>query len=155
MKNTDRAQDLEPLDITLEEGRRALGVHALEKGHWLREKYGAFIDDEVLRKILKDKEFVRYPVRVEFDSAKVEKGLFAAARKISADSSDGYIIFVHEHFRKRPGDLPALVFYHLAAVNYGDLATFNEAEEFASAALGMDKDYYYEYICRLADSIPA
>lgn len=145
--------DLKPPQLTLEDGRRALGVHLLEKGRKLRRKYGRFIDDETLFRILDDREFVRFPARIVFDSSKIEKGMFAAAQKISGGSSDGYVIFVHEYFKTRRGDLPAAVFYHLVTVNYGDFATPDEAEEFGSAALGLDKEYYYQYLCRLADQI--
>ncbi|MCA9406529.1 MAG: hypothetical protein KC684_08325 [Candidatus Omnitrophica bacterium] len=147
-------EKLEPLKLTLEDGRRALGVHVLEKGYKLREKYGKFIDYDTLLRILQDEEFVRYPTKIVFDSAKIEEGMFGYAERISTDANDGYIIYIHEEFKKRSGDLPALVFYHLVTVNYGEFATYNEAEEFASAALGMEKDYYYQYICRLTDSIP-
>lgn len=107
------------------------------------------------QQILKDPEFVRYPTHIKFDSQKLEVGMFGAAERLSTDSKDGYIIYIHEFFKSRPGDLAALVFYHIVTVNYGDFATYNEAEEFGSAALGMDKDTYYQYICRLADSIPS
>ncbi len=140
--------------LTLEDGQRAAGAHALEKGHQLFVKYGKFIDYDTLLIVLKDEEFVRYPTRVEFDSKKVEEGMFGLAQRTSNEASDGYVIYIHEYFKKREGDLPALVFYHLVTVNYGDFATFNEAEEFASAALGMDKEYYYQYVCRLVDAIP-
>ncbi len=62
-------EDLKPLRLTLEDGRRALGVHVLEKGHRLNQKYGKFIDYETLLKILQDEEFVRYSTRIEFCSA--------------------------------------------------------------------------------------
>lgn len=143
-----------PLQLTLEDGRKALGVHVLEKGYKLRQKYGNFIDYDTLLNILKDQEFVRYPTRIEFCSKKIEEGTFAVAERISNDASQGYVIYVHEYFKKRLGDVPALVLYHLVTVNYGDFTTYNEAEEFGSAALGMDKEYYYQYICRLTDSIP-
>ncbi len=147
-------QDQKPLKLTLEDGQKAAGAHALEKGYQLNQKYGNFIDLSILSKILEDDEFVRYPTRIEFDSEKIEEGMFGVEERISADASDGYVIYIHEHFKQRQGDLPALVLYHIVTVNYGDFATYNEAEEFASAALAMDKDYYYNYICRLVDSIP-
>ena len=105
-------------------------------------------------KILKDDEFVRYPTRIEFNSEKIEEGMFGFADRVSTDANDGYIIYIHEYFKNKQGDLSALVFYHIVTVNYGDFVTYNEAEEFASAALGMDKEYYYQYLCRLVDSIP-
>lgn len=143
-----------PLNLTLEDGRRALGVHVLEKGHRLRQKYGSFIDMDVLEQILRDEEFVRYPTRLIFDSGRVDAGLFGVVEKVGMDAAEGYVICLHECFQRRSGDVPALVLYLLVAVNYGDFASGNEAEEFASAALGMEKDYYYEYICRLVDGIP-
>ena len=143
-----------PLNLTMEDGRRALGVHVLEKGHRLRQKYGHFIDMQVLAEILRDEEFVRYPTRITFDSGRIDVGLFGVAEKVGADAAEGYIIYIHEHFQRRTGDVPALVLYLLVAVNYGDFASGNEAEEFASAALGMEKDYFYNYICRLVDGIP-
>lgn len=142
-----------PLKITLEDGRRALGVHLLEKGHKMRQKYGKFIDYETLLKILRDEEFVRFPTRIEFCSDKIEQGMFAVAERIADDPAKGFTIYVHEYFKKRLGDVPAIVLYHLVTVNYGDFASYSEAEEFASAALGMDKDEYYKYICSLADQI--
>jgi hypothetical protein len=145
--------DLKPLQLTLEDGRRALGIHLLEKGHRLRQKYGKFIDYETLFKILEDREFVRFPTRLVFDSSKIGKGMLAVAEMVSQNSSDGYILFTREYFKTREADLPAVVFYHLVTVNYGDFATYNEAEEFGSAALGLDKEYYYQYLCRLADQI--
>lgn len=146
--------ELKPLKLTLEDGRKALGVHVLEKGYKLREKYGTFIDFDILKKILKDEEFVRYPTTIVFDSTKVDEGLFGVTEKVSADTKDGYVIYLHEHFKTMLGDVPALVLYQLVAVNYGDFASGNEAEEFASAALGMDKEYFYKYICELTDVIP-
>ena len=146
-------ETLKPLQLTLKDGRRALGVHVLDKGHKLREKYGKFIDYDTLLNVLKDPEFVRYPVRIEFNSGKIDQGMFAITERVSEKTEDGYVIYVHEHFKKRLGDVAALIFYQLVLVNYGDFSTYNEAEEFASAALGMGKDDYYQYVCRLVDSI--
>ena len=132
-----------------------MAVHCLDKGHKLRQKYGKAIDHELLKTILKDEEFVRYPVRLLFDSTKVEKGMFAVTERVSTDASAGFIIYIHECFKKRLGDVPALVFYHVVAVNYGEFATHNEAEEFGSSALGMEKEEYYQLLCCLTDQIPS
>ncbi len=143
-----------PLKLTLEDGRRAAGAHALERGHQLKLKYGNFVDRETLDRILLDRDFVRHPTRLKFSRDNLEPGMFGHAERSGDKASDGYIIYVHEHFEDRPGDLAALVFYLLVTVNYGDFATYNEAEEFGSSAMGMGKEEYYNYICRLADSIP-
>lgn len=146
--------ELPPLKLTLEDGRRAAGAHALERGHQLRLKYGNFIDPLILNKILMDRDFVRYPTCIEFSNRPLEEGMFGYAERIGEKASDGYIIFIHPYFKNRPGDLPALVLYHLVTVNYGEFATYNEAEEFGSSAMGLSKEEYYQTICRLADSIP-
>ena len=55
--------------------------------------------------------------------------------------------------QKKLDDVPALVLYHLVTVNYGDFATFHEAEVFAAEALGMEQEDYYKLLCRLADQV--
>jgi len=151
--------------------------HVVEKALALRDKYGNFtaseyqsssvpiskidahsayfIDSSILQKILEDRDFVRYPTRLEFDSKRIDPGLFAVAEPADAkDPSQGYIIYIHEHFKGRPGDVPALVLYHLVAVNYDDMATSEEAELFGATALGMEKEEYYKLLCHLTDQIP-
>ena len=142
-----------PLKLTLEDGRRALASHCLDRGQKLREKYGKAIDYELLQTILKDEEVVRHPVRLVFDSTKVEEGMFAVTQSVPKDEGEGFVIYIHEHFQKRLGDVPALVFYHLVTVNYGEFAMHNEAEEFGSSALGMGKEEYYQLLCYLTDQI--
>lgn len=140
--------------LTLEDGQKAASAHALERGYQVRQKYGKFIDYETLLEILKDDEFVRYPTQIKFDSAGIDSGMFGFAQRVSKDINDGYVIYIHDFFENKKDDVPALVLYHVVCVNYGDFATHNESEEFASSALGMEKEDYYQYICRLADSIP-
>jgi hypothetical protein len=140
-----------PLLLTLEDGRRALAVHAQIKGVLLREKYGPGMDYDTLLRILKDREFVRYPVDIVFCSKKIEGDMFAAAERVSRDADEGYVIYLHEYYQKCLDDVPAMVLYHIVTVNYGDFATYHEAEEFGSSALGMSKDEYYRHLCRLVD----
>ena len=66
------SQNYQPLKLTLEDGQKAAGAHALEKGYQLHQKYGKFIDYDVILKILKDDQFVRYPTQLVFDSTKIE-----------------------------------------------------------------------------------
>jgi hypothetical protein len=46
-----------------------------------------------------------------------------------------------------------LILYQLVAVNYGKFASDSDAERFGAAALGMEVDAYYHYICQLADEL--
>ena len=140
--------------LTLEDGQNALAQHAADKALRLREKYGRNIDYKTLRTILNDRDFVRYPTTIEFNSKALAQGFFAWARPVSQRPSDGFTLIVHEYFKDKPDDLPALVFYHLVTVNYGSLASHQEAENFGAAALGMEREAYYRLICRLTDQLP-
>jgi hypothetical protein len=42
----------------------------------------------------------------------------------------------------------------LPTVNYGDIATYEDAEVFASALMQMEQDNYYQLVCDLTDAIP-
>lgn len=141
------------LKLTLKDGQNAMAGHIVDKALEIREKYGDNIDYDTLLELLKDTNFLRYPVRIEFNSSVLEKGMFAITRKLCENSKDGFIIFVHEYFKNQLQDVPALVFYHLVTVNYGDFATHNEAELFGAAIMGMEQEAYYQHICQLADQI--
>lgn len=141
--------------LTPEDGKKALLHHVVEKALALQAKYGHFIDYPTLLNILQDEDFVRYPTRLEFDSSKIDKGYFAVVDALSPDDpSEGYIIYIHEHFRNRLGDVPAMALYQLVAVNYGVIATHDEAEIFGATVLDMKKDEYYRLLCALTDQIP-
>jgi hypothetical protein len=141
--------------LTPEDGKKALLHHVVEKALALRKQYGGFIDYETLLKILQDNNFVRYPTRLEFNSGPIDKGFFAVVDALDIDNpSKGYTIYIHEYFKKRLGDVPAIVLYQLVAINYGVIATSEEAEIFGATVLDMKKEEYYQLLCVLADQIP-
>lgn len=133
--------------------------HIAEKAKVIRAKYGPTVDYPVLINILEDRKCVRCPVSIEFDSSQIDSGLFAVTQEIVAEQDDeycapaGYIITLHEHFKNRFDILVPLILYQLTVVNYGDIATYEDAEIFASGILGIEQDDFYELICRLTDEI--
>lgn len=154
-------------NITLDDVKSAVGDHAEERAHAIRAKYGPDIDYATLLNILEDRECVRYPVRIEFDSSRFEPGMFATAELVPEEISeeeaewrdgyeeacDEYVIVVHEAFKERLDVLPALILYHLVVPNYGDLATAADAEVFGSTVLGMDREAYYSQLCDCVDQL--
>ncbi len=141
--------------LTPKDGKQALLHHVVDKAIALREKYVNFIDFAALDKILEDRDFVRYPTCLEFSSKPIGDGFFAVTEPVSdADPSQGYIITIDGHFKDQLGDVPALALYQLVIVNYGDIATSEEAELFGATVLGMGKEEYYQLLCTLADQIP-
>ncbi len=153
---------------TPEEQRETMNLHLRQKAQEIIEKFGANITFDVLQEILQDRKFVRYPVNIIFDSARIEAGFFIQTEMTLSDQShqpdeyDDYIkpadrsydFIVHEYFEGQPDKLLPLILYHLPIVNYGDIATYEDAEVFASALMQMEQDDYYQLVCDLADNIP-
>ncbi len=153
---------------TQQELRESMNLHLRQKAQEIIDKYGSGITFSVLQNILRDRKFVRYPVNIIYDSARIESGLFIntemtlAGQGHRSDEDDEYLkqadrsydFIVHEFFKGQPDKLLPLVLYHLPTVNYGDIATYEDAEVFASALMQMEQDDYYQLVCDLADAIP-
>lgn len=130
-----------------------ISQHAMHKAEEIRARYGPIIDYPVILQLLEDRRSVRYPVKIQFVSDGIEPGLFGKTEPVSEDPADGYVISLHRYYEDQPKVLPALILYQLVLVNYGDLATANDAELFGSGVLGMDRDTYYEQIAALTDAL--
>lgn len=139
--------------INPSKARRALRDHVVERALLARERYGGLIDYPTLLTILEDREVVRYPTVIEFSDAALRPGEFAYAAPVGEAPSEGFRLFVHPAFRMREEVLPLLVSYHIVRVNYGEIATHEEAELFGATLLGLDVDAYYETLCVLADQL--
>ncbi len=141
--------------LTNEDGRQSLQSHVAAKGADVREKYGPEINWVRLLQILDDRTITRYPCEIVFDATSLEPGEFAYPKAKGEDPAEGFTIYVHPHFRGRLDEIPWLVLYQLVLVNYGDFASSADAEIFASSALGLPREDYYQALCAMADEIPA
>ena len=139
--------------LTVDDARQSLTAHLAEKGQQIYLQYGPEIGWNDLLQILEDRSLVRYPCEIIFDAAQLQPGEFAAAIAKSEQPEDGFTIFVHPYFAMDPGQVPALVFYHLVVVNYGEFASSDDAETFGAAALGLLKEEYYNHLCNMADEV--
>ncbi len=131
----------------------AVSLHAREKAEEIRGRYDGVIDYRTVLEMLEDRRSVRYPVKLRFVSEGIDPGMFARTEPVSENAEDGYIIMLHDYFENRYDDLPMLILYQLVLVNYGDLATANDAEIFGATILGMDRDTYYEQVAALVDHV--
>lgn len=155
-------------EATQQELRESMNLHLRQKAQEIIDKYGNINTFSALLKVMSDRKFVRYPVNIIFDSTRVAEGLFIKSemhltdRNHQPDEDDDYIkpadrrydFIVHEHFEGQPEKLLPIILYHLPAVNYGDIATYEDSEVFGSALLQMTQDDYYHLVCDIADSIP-
>ena len=139
--------------LTVEDARQSLRGHVAAKGEELRGKYGPHMGYNELLRILGDRDFVRYPCEISFDSTPLMDDEFAYAQPRSERPEDGFIIHVHPYFATQPERVPYLVLYHLATVNYGEFASAEDAEAFGASALGLSQDDYYRTLCQMADEI--
>ena len=142
-----------PVQLTAEHAKQSLTAHVVAKGTEIFLKYGAGLDWPRLLALLEDRTCVRYPCRVEFDSATLLPGEFAHAAQLGERPEEGFVIHVHPLYAAQPSDVPWLVLYHLVTVNYGQFASADDAETFGAAALGLLRDEYYERLCALADRL--
>lgn len=131
----------------------AVSKHVIEKANEIRSRYGPVIDYPVVLRILEDRRCIRYPVEIQFVSDGIDPGLFAKTEPISENPDDGYVISLHHLFEYQSEVLPALILYQSVLVNYGDLATAEDAELFGSGILGLDRDTYYAQIVALTDAL--
>ena len=131
----------------------AVSRHAIEKAKEIRARYGPVIDYPAMLQILDDRKSIRYPLEIRFVSNGIEPGLFGKTEPVSDTPEDGYIMSLHRRFEDQPEVLPALILYQSVLVNYGDLATADDAELFGSAVLDMPRDDYYAQIAALTDSL--
>ncbi len=142
-----------PEQLTTASAKQSLTAHAAETGAAIFAKYGPCIGWRELALLLEDRSCVRYPCRIEFDASKLQSGEFAHPAPNGDSPDQGFTMFVHPVFMAQLDQLPLLVLYQLVLVNYGTFASAEDAETFGAAALGLDRDAYYEALCDLADLV--
>jgi hypothetical protein len=138
---------------TADDAKLSLTEHVAAKGAEIHARYGPALGWEQLRQLLNERAFVRYPCEIRFDASGLHPGEFAHPAPCGEAPEDGFTMFVHPLYETQPDKIPYLVLYQLVAVNYGDFASHEDAEVFASAALGLGRDEYYEALCALADQL--
>lgn len=139
--------------LTAEGAQQSLTSHVEAKGVEVFVKYGPQMGWGELLRLLDDRAYVRYPCQVVFDYSELLSGEFAYPRCNGTAPEDGFTMFVHPVFMLDLTRVPALVLYHLVAVNYGDFASSDDAETFGAAALGLTRDEYYALVCESADQL--
>ena len=141
--------------LTAEDARQSLRDHVATKGQEVRAKFGPHFGWAELNQLLNDRTLVRYPCTIAFDALPLQADEFAYPEPLGPCPDDGFRICVHPRFETDLDSVPALVLYQLVAVNYGDFATPDDAEAFGSAALGLNREEYYQRLCQLADQVNA
>jgi hypothetical protein len=137
------------------DAKQSLNAHVAAKGAEIFDKYGPVIGWPQLQAILKDRACVRYPCELKFDSARLNPGEFAFPEPKGDMPEEGFTLFVHPVYMTQLAMVPYLALYQLVTVNYGEFASADDAETFASYALGLPREEYYQTLCDLADELGA
>jgi len=141
--------------LTAQDATESMSAHMAAKGADIREMYGPRIGWSELIRILDDRTVCRYPCEVVFDMEPLGEGEFGFAEQKGELPEDGFILYIHPLFQLQLDKVPYLALYQLAAVNYGDFASADDAEVFGAQALGIPQEEYYQALCEMADSLPA
>jgi hypothetical protein len=141
--------------LTAEDARESLHMHAAGKGEDLHAIYGPRIGWNQLLQILEDRSFVRYPCEVVFGDKGLRQGEMAHPEPIGPDPNEGFKLYVHPYFATDFNQVPCVVLYQLVLVNYGEFASEQDAEIFGANALGIDQEAYYQRLCAMADELDA
>ncbi|MBM4108748.1 MAG: hypothetical protein FJ255_08040 [Phycisphaerae bacterium] len=138
---------------TAAEAREAFHRHLVEKAGSARLRHGLLVDEAAIRRILGDRDVLRFPVELAFDAGPLEPGEFAFPQPLGERPADGFRLCVHPLFRGVPDAVPMLAAYHIPTINYGEIVGPAEAELFGAALVGMPPDEYYSALCELADML--
>ena len=141
--------------LTAEGAQQSLTAQVEAKGIEIFVKYGSPMGWAELQALLNDRAYVRYPCEIVFDHAQLNPGEFAYPMPKGDAPEQGFTMFVHPVFMLELARVPALVLYHLVAVNYGEFASSDDAETFGAAALGLTRDEYYAMMCECAEQVGA
>jgi hypothetical protein len=141
--------------LTANDAKQSLKAHVAAKGAEIFEKYGPHIGWAELQAILKDRSCVRYSCDLVFESSRLNPGEFAFPEPKGAMPEEGFTLYVHPVYMTQLSMVPYLTLYQLVTVNYGEFASADDAETFASNALGIPLEEYYETLCDLADQLGA
>ena len=145
----------ERYEPTAEDGLVALRDHVRVKALEARARHPNLAGEAAVRAFLADEECVRYPTSLDFNAEKLEPGEFAWAEPLGASPGAGFQLHIHPRFQGDSELLPRLVAYHVVKINYGDIATFEEAEIYGATLLGLDVEEYYQSLCEAADALEA
>jgi len=139
--------------LNSEDVREGVRAHIATRAAEIRDKYGPNIGWEQLLHLLEDRYFVRFPCEIQFDAKPLLAGEFAHALAKGEQPENGFTIYVHPRYMDQLDKVAYLVLYQLVLVNYGSIASADDAERFGSGALGLTKDQYYSALCELSSQV--
>ena len=120
---------------------------------YVKDSHGLPLSSDAYQQVLQDRGCVFHPVKMVFDADPLKEGEFAYMHQVDKDRNKGFMLYMHPYFKNRPNDLPYLVAYHLAIVNFPEEPTAEVAEHFGAALMSLEVESYYDKVNQLYESI--
>ncbi|MFC1736586.1 hypothetical protein ACFL1X_10755 [Candidatus Hydrogenedentota bacterium] len=134
---------------------RLLREHALFATQRARDLLGSVLSTDNLERFLKESLCLRYPTEIVFTRSELEPHQFAQPFFSGEGEGRTCELRIDPSFDQRPDDLPWLVAYMAAAINYGGQATPELCEIAGAELMGVSQESFYTKICDLADNTSA
>ena len=120
---------------------------------YVKDTHGLPLKADKLDAMFQDRGCVFYPVKMVFDADPLKEGEFAYMHQVDLDKNKGFMLYMHPWFKHRSEELPYLVAYHLAVVNFSEDVSAENAEKLGAALMEMEVDSYYDKVNTLFESI--
>lgn len=94
---------------------------------------------------------LRFPTVLQFDDDGLEPQQFARPSFEDRDGLRTCILRIRPHFENQTKDLPYIVAYMAATINYLDSASSALCEDFGATLMGVRTEDFYQSVCRISD----
>ncbi len=113
---------------------------------------GGALTVDTLPQYLHHEACLRLPTRIVFDAADLEPNQFGEPFILESDGVRMCELRIHPRFAARPDLVPLFVAYLSPVINYGPVVSTDLCEWYGARVTGMDREAYYEILCRAVDA---
>tara|TARA_R110001592_G_scaffold213180_4_gene465874 strand:+ start:528 stop:992 length:465 start_codon:yes stop_codon:yes gene_type:complete len=148
---TDEAESIpSPEDMI-----KMLWAHADGAAERALEQLGTPLCSNNLSTFLSDDACLRFSTSLLYTEEGLENGQFAQPFFYTEGESRCCKLHIHPRYKRLSEAIPYLVAYMVAPINYGEVADSELCEHLGSMLVKVDRETFYQEICRLADWRPS
>lgn len=130
----------------------SLESHAAKEATRVCRFLGGGLNDKNLLRYLSEPQCLRYPTTLVFDGAALEPQQFADIEMVGDGERRACLLHMRPCYEGRTADLPYLVAYMSASIDYGIAASAELSLKHGASLMGLSEDDYYEHICAIVDA---
>ncbi|HSH09455.1 MAG TPA: hypothetical protein VK995_03650 [Oceanipulchritudo sp.] len=126
-------------------GEESLRSHLVDTAIAAHQLYSP-LDPDRLEAFLEDRNFVRHPVRIQYEIGNMAPHQFANPEQ----QADRFLLNVHPQLQGRAEDLALAIAYFIPVLNYGALINDDHCLIYGATLHGLTIEEYYRQLCRIA-----